>query len=268
MNANQVNELLKARHEKNNDIYVPECNDGPSMRGGNLRIDGLAIARSWTRPRISAYEIKVSRQDFLRDEKAHLYKKLCNVFYFVAPKGLIRPDELDLDTGLIEVSKNCKRLVTVKKATYREIEPPTSLYLYILFSRSTIIGQSANKEFSKADHWEQLLKENADSKRYGHLLGKRIGEKIKRDITEVQEENRRLMQENRMVQGMRRMLEESGIDFNESGISPHYQLRRKVDHIKGVIPFNFKFSVQEAIKGLRIIQDELEQMESEGEEWR
>jgi len=49
------------------------------------------------------YEIKVSRSDFLGDDKWDNYLKYCNYFYFVAPKGLIGKHELPDGVGLIEV---------------------------------------------------------------------------------------------------------------------------------------------------------------------
>lgn len=43
---------------------------------------------------IRGFEIKVSRADFKRDKKWHLYLKYFNFFYFVTPPGVIRKDEL------------------------------------------------------------------------------------------------------------------------------------------------------------------------------
>lgn len=54
-----------------------------------------------------AYEIKVSRADFLREIKAPMKRRpgLCwsNEFYFVTPPGLVRPDEVPPECGLREV---------------------------------------------------------------------------------------------------------------------------------------------------------------------
>ncbi|WP_208112793.1 MmcB family DNA repair protein [Aureibacillus halotolerans] len=43
---------------------------------------------------ITVYEIKVSRSDFLRDDKWPAYKNQCHRFFFVCPKDLIKPEEL------------------------------------------------------------------------------------------------------------------------------------------------------------------------------
>jgi len=55
-----------------------------------------------------AYEIKVSRSDFLRELKEPIKRReallMSNSFFFVAPRGLIKPEELPIECGLIEVA--------------------------------------------------------------------------------------------------------------------------------------------------------------------
>lgn len=75
-----------------------------------------------------AYEIKVSRSDFLREikhpEKRTQALQLSNQFYFVAPVGLIKPDELPPEAGLIEVENEWESRHTVA-APIREASGPT-----------------------------------------------------------------------------------------------------------------------------------------------
>ena len=73
---------------------------------GLLKFDGLAITKSYTKPNIIGYEIKVSRNDFLQDNKWHLYLQYCNEFYFVVPKGLVKKEELPDHVGLMEDAIN------------------------------------------------------------------------------------------------------------------------------------------------------------------
>ncbi len=69
-----------------------------------------------------AYEIKVTRSDFKRElanpKKRHGAMEISNRFYFVAPIGLIQPDELPADCGLVEIGDG-KAVVTVQ-ATWRD----------------------------------------------------------------------------------------------------------------------------------------------------
>jgi hypothetical protein len=118
------------------------------MDGGERYFDMWAInanaaggCRAW------AYEIKVSRSDFLRDmkqaDKQDPARDISNEFWFVAPPGLIRPDELPSYAGLLEpeplweMNANCRyvkswarwqeepRLAEIVKAPQREKPAPT-----------------------------------------------------------------------------------------------------------------------------------------------
>jgi len=75
-----------------------------------------------------AYEVKVSRPDFLREKKRpwkrHPVLTICNQFYFAAPKGLIKPGEVPRDVGLVEVDEDGNVTVVVE-APDREAYPPT-----------------------------------------------------------------------------------------------------------------------------------------------
>lgn len=65
-----VVELLRAKHS--GDVFVEECKNGPTHsagRGGMVRMDAWAMPRSWAHPAVSGYEVKISRSDFLGDDK-------------------------------------------------------------------------------------------------------------------------------------------------------------------------------------------------------
>ena len=68
----------------------------PIHSGRRIDAFGWRPGKSW------GYEIKVSRGDFLQDKKWKDYLQFCNYFYFLAPKGIIKPDELPKEIGLIE----------------------------------------------------------------------------------------------------------------------------------------------------------------------
>lgn len=78
-------------------VYVPE------YTWNELRIDALVIdtRKRWVR----GFEIKLSRSDFLRDEKWQLYTQFCSSLSIVCPKGLIAKSEVSDPFGLLYVSR-------------------------------------------------------------------------------------------------------------------------------------------------------------------
>ena len=78
--ARQIVDLLDVRHGR--DVFVPECKGGPTWGGGHRRLDAWAMRRSYTKPCVWGYEIKISRSDFFADEKWPGYLPFCNQFYF------------------------------------------------------------------------------------------------------------------------------------------------------------------------------------------
>ena len=65
------------------------------------RID-LFYFKRWNRE-TKGYEIKVTRSDFLNDRKWQEYLKFCTWFSFIAPKGVIKKEELPENIGLVEI---------------------------------------------------------------------------------------------------------------------------------------------------------------------
>lgn len=76
-------------------IYVPE------FSYGGRRIDAAIIdtSKRWIR----GFEIKVSRSDYLRDEKWQEYAEFCSSLSIVCPEGLIAKDEVPDPFGLLHV---------------------------------------------------------------------------------------------------------------------------------------------------------------------
>lgn len=167
---------LKEFHNGKPSYFITECKTCSTYfpdPQGLLKFDGLAITKSYTKPNIIGYEIKVSRNDFLQDNKWHLYLQYCNEFYFVVPKGLVKKEELPDHVGLIYFNPDTKGLRTVKKALYRQIEEPVGVYKYIIFSRleedripfyrrvETGLGQPVAED-KKAIARDNLVEEIAD----------------------------------------------------------------------------------------------------------
>ena len=108
-------------------------------RGVEQRIDAFACGL-WTKNWGSmAYEVKTTRADFRRELKDPLKRRMAlrysNLFWFVTPQGLVKPDEIPIEAGLMEVhwatvSYNPQRTEgwqakVVVAAPWRDVPPPT-----------------------------------------------------------------------------------------------------------------------------------------------
>ncbi len=114
-----IHRVLRKRYAPLEWVYLEEVRLGTGYENFFLpghhttikseqRIDGLALNcyKSKNYRRI-AIEVKISRGDFLKEvqnpDKRVGAMMLSNQFYFAAPEGLIKPNELPEDCGLIEV---------------------------------------------------------------------------------------------------------------------------------------------------------------------
>lgn len=191
----EIKKALAASHDK--DFFMTEVKNGSSYfppAQGLLIFDGIAITRSYTRPCIKIYEIKVSRGDFLRDNKWNLYKQYCNELYFVVPKGMIDKSELPDDVGLIYYNRDgVRNLITKRKAQYRDIDEPVGVYKYIIYSRlepDRIPFYRERKEYA-----EDYLKDIKDRKYVGYNLGTKLAKQLQdaeRMISEIEGKIHRL----------------------------------------------------------------------------
>jgi hypothetical protein len=96
-----------------------------------IRFDLIGIRRSKRIVRI--FEVKTSRSDFLADKKWSKYLQFATHFYFIAPVGVIKPEELDQRVGLIELAevgkgyfrynfvKRCKKLPDLSMECYIQL---------------------------------------------------------------------------------------------------------------------------------------------------
>ena len=84
----------------------------------NIRFDVLGIKRHTREIRI--FEIKSCRSDFTSDNKWQKYLPYCTHFAFVAPKGVILPEELPEEIGLVEIWNEEKK--SWRNETYLELD--------------------------------------------------------------------------------------------------------------------------------------------------
>lgn len=95
-----------------------------------IRFDVYGLKRPTREMRV--LEIKSCRSDFISDKKWQKYLPYCTHFAFVAPRGVIKPDELPPRIGLIEVweeggfmyyeyVRNCRKLHDLGDEAYIKI---------------------------------------------------------------------------------------------------------------------------------------------------
>lgn len=85
--------------------------------------DVMTLRYSYTRPDITIYDIKNSRQDFSQDVNKAKYKRyltFCDRFYFAVSIGLLRKNEVPEDAGLI-VYNSEKNTWSVVKSSPRYV---------------------------------------------------------------------------------------------------------------------------------------------------
>ena len=88
-------------------ILFPELRLGSGYCGVAQRRIDLFLISSNAGNETTAFEIKVSRQDFKKDVTNDLKQRgarlYSNLFYYVTPKGLLKPEEIPIWAGLWEI---------------------------------------------------------------------------------------------------------------------------------------------------------------------
>ncbi len=213
--ADQIKYALSKRHA--DEVFLTEVKNGPSWTTTRLRIfDAFSIKKSWTKPCFTGYEIKVSRQDFLRDEKWPNYLPFCHRFYFACPVGLIDPDELPKEVGLVTYNPETRGLHTKKTAIYRPIEPSPELLLYIIMNR---IPKTEHPFFNNTrEELEAWVADKEECKR----LRIRVKSKLMKQVDELTERTEHLSTEVTLLQHNKENLEKIENLLNKFGITTRH----------------------------------------------
>jgi len=105
----------------------------------------------------TAYEIKVSVADFKKEIRTPTKRwsgmMFSNRFYFATSAGLIDPDKIPADCGLIEVKDG--RVNVVIKAPHRETAAPTWPFVASFFRSGMVTIARARLRHSKKEPDEQ-----------------------------------------------------------------------------------------------------------------
>jgi hypothetical protein len=188
--AHQIEALLRKRHSE--DFFVSQAKNGPTQYGkGLLILDAWAMKKSWANPLTIGYEIKVSRQDFLKDDKWHGYLDYCNEFYFAVPPGIIDPAELPPAAGLLVASTNTTVLLTRKKAQRRQVEIEPAFYKYMLMSKVNDEDEPGQESY-KQRFWKKWLEHKEFDYEFGHSVSRTLAKRVREEIISVRDENTKL----------------------------------------------------------------------------
>ena len=236
--------LLAARHAR--DMFVPECRTGGALDEYHQRLDAWAIKRSWAHPQVIGYEIKISRADFLQDDKWRGYLPYCNEFYFVCPPSFIQRDELPEDAGLLWASTNAVKLYTKKRAPYRDVKIPESLWRSIIFSRVTIKGEPTGS--GAREYWAEWLAERKVDEEFGWRVGRNIRQVVETQITAVAGENYVLKRQIATYKDIRQFLDSHGIPVDNS--IHQFSAKRKVEALVRAVPNGLLQTLTHAQQGL------------------
>lgn len=210
VSADQITRALSKRNKK--DIFLTEVKTGATWAGTHQRLDAVAIKPSWTQPCITIYEVKVSRSDFMADEKYIGYLPLCHRFYFACPSGLIKAEELREDIGLIYYKAETGGLRTVKKALFRPLENlPTGLLYYLVLSR---LGDHERHPFFSSTR--EFCERYVEDKEERHELGRNVASKMARTLKEFQDSAQR--HEVGHAQRLQKEIDEADAILGEHGL--------------------------------------------------
>ncbi len=260
--AHTIVQLLANKHDK--DLFVPECKDGPTQWGSHLRLDAWAMKRSWSNPRSIGYEIKVSRSDFVQDNKLESYMQYCHQFYIVAPSGVVSKDELPEGAGLMVPSTNGTRLFTKVKAPYRDIEWPIDLLRYILLARVGNVSNDFSGRFGRdsnwnAAYWREWLKKKEINRELGYRVSKALREEIDKKIDAVERKQKLLERRIETLSAMQAYADQHGIRVvsHDGYFAVKDMARIKAEEDNGFTR-GFKIQVNDAINALQKIADRIE----------
>jgi len=212
--ARDIRHLLMKRAESQRHIFFDEVTDyGRSVLGHQSRIDAIAIKPAYSKIQIWGYEIKVSRQDFVQDEKWHQYLEMCNNLYFVCPHGVIKKDEVPADAGLIYVHKNGTGMRTVKKAPYRTVTYRPVYFLGMILNKLGLMDKS---EFTREERIARV-KRSMELEQDALTIGRMLRSSLAHELSATRERQERIEKKIKELEDVRDFLRSEGVIVDVSG---------------------------------------------------
>ena len=213
--AKDIKKLLEIKH--NEDVFVPECRVGFGNTLGY--IDAWAMRKSWAKPMTWGYEIKVSRRDFVQDDKWNMYLPYCNQFYFVTLAEVAKEEEIPEGVGWMVVASTGGRIFTKRKAPVAQVEPEKmeKFYKAIIMSRAKIQGSNLFDQSRAKDRYyvEEFIRQKEENRHYGRFIRGKLRTLYNEKILKVEQKNLELVRQNENLSAVKTLLEGLGIDPSE-----------------------------------------------------
>ncbi len=261
MRADEVLRAIANVHTQ--DFFMTEVKDGPTISRDHMRLDAVAIPRSYSHPRFIGYEVKVSRSDWLRDDKWHAYTDFCHEFYIACPSGLIQHEEVPEGVGLAWVTPGSLHVTRKRKALYRKIEPDAMFLLYVVYSR---LESDRWPFFSDAEAYFRALVEH---KRNAHMLGQKVKGAIRERIQALQDEAEQARDQLAEFENLKAVFKEFGVNIGRYGAQ--YEARQILKEWRnggGMPPDlrDLRFRLADAERTIRHVIDKLTAKSEKAEE--
>lgn len=202
MKANEIKKALSERHTQ--DFFGVEI---PCGQGGSQRFDAYAIKRSWANKKYTGYEIKVSRGDFLQDDKFRGYLPFCNEFWFVCPKDMIKKEEVPEGCGLIYVYPDTFAMRKIVRPKFRDIKDPVEILLHVIF------WKTASQEYPFFNSKREYFKTWLENKKFDYLLGRQVSKYMTEQISKTEgiiAENEKLKIKLQVYEEIKTILKDKG----------------------------------------------------------
>lgn len=213
---------------------------GPS---GSPRPDVFAIYKSFVHPQPTAYECKVSREDFRGDVtsgKWQSYLRFASGVYFACEAGLLSKADVPEHCGLIVRNNQAGTWRAVKKPVLRPVEIPSSAWLKLLIDGVEREGPSA-----RARRYAGALDANRMARRFGEVVAKTVADRmaVEDDIAAARSRAQRIVED--ATREAARIRKEATDELEP--------LRRELCEVLGLEPSASSWQIKHAVEKVRAL---------------
>lgn len=248
MTAQTLGRLIQARHSDG--VCVQECKMGAA---GSRMLDAWALLPTWSPMTAIGYEIKVTRSDWLSDQKFEAYRAACHLFFVIAPKGVVRYEELPPGVGLLEPigTGSGMRLVRRVKAVRQEPDPTalTRLMAYVLMWRRDQQHGDRLSRAERAAQWARWVEEQQPFRTIAASVSARMRSMVKEALDAKQVAETRAKQ-----------LEDAARVLADLGVQPgydYYSTKRAVERALAAHQGETLTAIQRAQRALADVEAQI-----------